>query len=318
MKEGSMEVYLRENGCFESKAGLDHRREVLLSLSVLAQQWLQSQTLEQGFNWQYSNEVTGKIVTYGSYMLGISHQGADIDALFIAPSHISRESYFHSLYELFGRQRQVTDLRAIEEAYVPVIKMKYDGIEIDMTFAKLHLPDIPPDLETFDNSMLKGLDQKCVRSLNGYRSTKRILSLVPHGEVFRLTLSQGIYSNIMGYLGGFSWAVLVAKTCIMHPEVMEPERMWNWPEPVMLCPLEDDVENPSDYSMQSWNPKKNPAERFHVTRVMPIITPTYPHLNSTFNVTQSTLKLIQDKMSTAVNTSSQILEGHDKWDSLFK
>ncbi|CAB4069449.1 PAP [Lepeophtheirus salmonis] len=316
IKEGSMEDFLRQNGCFETKMGLDHRREVLHSLGLLVRQWIQSQTLEQGYHWQYANRVGGKIVTYGSYMLGISHQGADIDALFIAPTHITRENYFHSLYELFGRQREVTELRAIEEAYVP-----------------LNLPEIPHDLESFDNCMLKALDQKCVRSLNGYRSTKEILNLVPNVDIFRLALravklwakSQGIYSNIMGYLGGFSWAVLVAKTCIMHPEIQETEQMvykffqvfsrWNWPEPVMLRPLEDEFENPSEYSMQSWNPKKNPAERFHV---MPVITPTYPHLNSTFNVTQSTLKLIQDKMHLAVRTCSQILEEKESWDTLFK
>ena len=33
------------------------------------------------------------------------------------------------------------------------------------------------------------------------------------------------YSNILGYLGGFSWAVLVAKTCMEYPEERSPARM---------------------------------------------------------------------------------------------
>jgi len=37
----------------------------------------------------------------------------------------------------------VTDLRAIEEAFVPVIKMTFDGIEIDLLFARLALKEIP-------------------------------------------------------------------------------------------------------------------------------------------------------------------------------
>ena len=64
-----------------------------------------------------------------------------------------------------------------------------------------------------------------------FRSTVLILSLVPDVEKFRVTLravklwaqGQGLYSNILGYLGGFSWAVLVAKICMDYPQLSAPE-----------------------------------------------------------------------------------------------
>ncbi len=65
----------------------------------------------------------------------------------------------------------------------------------------------------------------------------------------------------------------------------------------------------------SWNPDKNPQERH---QVMPIITPTYPHINSTFNVTPSTLKLIQEKMTRAEELCQKIFKGEEKWETLFK
>lgn len=39
-----------------------------------------------------------------------------------------------------------------------------------------------------DDMLLKNLDQKCVRSLNGCRVTDEILRLVPNVENFRLAL----------------------------------------------------------------------------------------------------------------------------------
>ncbi len=45
--------------------------------------------------------------------------------------------------------------------------MAFDGIELDMLFARLALQIIPEDQDLRDESLLKNLDQKCVRSLNG-------------------------------------------------------------------------------------------------------------------------------------------------------
>ena len=50
----------------------------------------QSVSLSRGMHWQDIDKIGGRIVTYGSYMLGISNQGADIDALCVAPQHITR------------------------------------------------------------------------------------------------------------------------------------------------------------------------------------------------------------------------------------
>lgn len=68
------------------------------------------------------------------------------------------------------------------------MKMKFDGIEIDMLFARLQLKEIPEDMDLKDDLLLKNLDEKCVRSLNGCRVTDEILRLVPNIDNFRLAL----------------------------------------------------------------------------------------------------------------------------------
>lgn len=75
---------------YESETAIDKRQKILYRLNSLVKQWIQSVSLSQGMHWQDMNKVGGKVVTYGSYMLGISHQGADIDALCLSPKHITR------------------------------------------------------------------------------------------------------------------------------------------------------------------------------------------------------------------------------------
>lgn len=66
--------------------------------------------------------------------------------------------------------------------------MNFDGIEIDMLFARLLLKEIPDTMDLQDDYLLKNLDPKCVRSLNGCRVTDEILRLVPNIDNFRLAL----------------------------------------------------------------------------------------------------------------------------------
>lgn len=210
---------------FETEAELNHRMEILSKLNVLVKTWVRDVSIAKNMPPQMADKVGGKIYTFGSYRLGVHHKGADIDALCVAPRNIERYDYFTSFFELLKKQPEVTECRAVEEAFVPVIKMNFDGIEIDLLFARLALKEIPDDFDLKDDMLLKNLDPKCVRSLNGCRVTDEILRLVPNVENFRLALraiklwakKHGIYSNSLGFFGGVSWAMLVARTCQLYP-----------------------------------------------------------------------------------------------------
>ena len=48
---------------------------------------------------------------------------------------------------------------------------------MDLLFARLALPEVPDDLSLLDESLLKNLDPKCVRSLNGKMLSVSIMLL---------------------------------------------------------------------------------------------------------------------------------------------
>ncbi|KAL3284679.1 hypothetical protein HHI36_018828 [Cryptolaemus montrouzieri] len=312
---------------FETEQELNHRLVILGKLYSLVKQWIKDTSIAKNIPESVAENVGGKIYTFGSYRLGVHNKGADIDALCVAPRHIFREDFFSSFYELLKQQEEVTDLRSVEEAFVPVMKMNFDGIEIDMLFARLDLKEIPDTMDLQDDLLLKKLDQKCVRSLNGCRVTDEILRLVPNIENFRLTLRaikfwakrHGIYSNVLGYLGGVSWAMLVARTCQLYPNAAPATLVhkfflvfsqWKWPQPVLL-------KQPSSVNLgfTVWDPRVNVQDRYHL---MPIITPAYPQQNSTFNVSASTRSIMVEEFKSGLQTTEEIMISKEPWEKLFE
>lgn len=66
--------------------------------------------------------------------------------------------------------------------------VEYSGISIDLIYARLQLSSVPLSLDLKDNSLLRGLDETDLRSVNGTRVTDEILELVPQTKTFRHAL----------------------------------------------------------------------------------------------------------------------------------
>ena len=59
-----------------------------------------------------------RVYTFGSYRLGISGGGSDIDALCVVPRHIERTEFFTSFYEILKSQPEIKDLRVSKIYYI--------------------------------------------------------------------------------------------------------------------------------------------------------------------------------------------------------
>lgn len=89
----------------------------------------------------------GKIFTFGSYRKGVNGPGSDIDTLVVAPRHIDRDKHFFGeLAQILRATPEITELTEVKEAQVPVIKMKFSGVDIDMLFARVEYKEVGKDL----------------------------------------------------------------------------------------------------------------------------------------------------------------------------
>jgi len=320
---------LEKNDCFETKEGLERRHDIVKSLDTLVKQWTRSCGIKKGLNYTLLESNQGKVLTYGSCKLEANDQDADMDLICIAPNFVERNDFFNNLFDTLKSQPCVKDLRRLPEVFVPVMKFKFNDIEIDFTFSQLNLEVPENEEELLDEKYTRSLSDRCLRSLNGYRATCQILTLVPNVKVFQLALCaiklwgrvNGVYGNILGYLGGASWAILVAKTCqeqsrnSYDPTAKEivfaffqMYSEWKWPNPVFIRQV-------ADQPMGAWNPNLNNQDRDHV---MPIITSSVPQMNSAVNISKSVQRYIQERMRKAHNVCIKIQNGEKTWGALFK
>ncbi|KAL7458570.1 hypothetical protein ACHAWC_010189 [Mediolabrus comicus] len=189
-----------------------------------------------------------------------------------------------------------------------------------------------------NDDILFGLDETSARSVNGVRVSQYLLSCVGGSggggdrlENFRLTLRivkewarvHGLYSNVLGFLGGVNWAILVCWVCKENPNA-KPSMLlnaffrtfanWSWPHPVLLSkqqtrPMKGVTSHPI------WDPVNNFRDSKHL---MPIITPCYPSMNSSYNVGDPQLRRIQDELRRATKISNDVCFGRKTWGDLFK
>ncbi|XP_034210391.1 nuclear poly(A) polymerase 4-like isoform X2 [Prunus dulcis] len=302
---------IEEAGVYESKEEATKGEQVLQRIEQIVKDWVKQLTRSRGYTEQMVEDANALIFTFGSYRLGVHYPGDEIEMLCVGPSYVNgEEDFFFILQNILAEMEEVTELQPLPDAHIPVMKFKFDGVPIDLLYASISLLVVPEDLDISDASLLYDVDEHTIRSLNCCRVADQILKLVPNVEHFCATLRclkfwakrRGVYSNVIGFLGGVDWAILVARVCQLYPNAVPSMLVsrffrvytqWRWPNPVMLCAIEED-----ELGFSVWDPRKNPHDRTHH---MPIITPAYPCMNSSYNVSQSTLRVMVEQFQYSNN-----------------
>ncbi|KAJ5088627.1 poly(A) polymerase Pap [Penicillium angulare] len=321
---------LKAQNNFEPPAETERRQQMLQLLQRVALEFVKLVSRKKGLSPAAVEAAGGKIFAYGSYRLGVYGPGSDIDTLVVGPQHVLTDDFFADfppVLEKLAPAGTIEKMTPVPDAFVPIIKLELAGISIDLIFARLIVPSVPMNLDLKNNDYLRGLDEKEVRSLNGTRVTDEILELVPQQKTFRLALRaiklwaqrRAIYANIVGFPGGVAWAMLVARVCQLYPQAtgsvivgkfFRIMNKWAWPQPVLLKPIED-----GPLPMKVWNPKIYHGDRFHL---MPIITPAYPSMCATHNISMSTKAVLLRELQRGGDMVDKIFMKQLSWNDLFE
>eukprot|EP00483_Globobulimina_turgida_P004185 UN04193 len=187
------------------------------------------------------------------------------------------------------------------------MSFKYNNIDIDIVYAQLQIELLDMEWDINDDRNLRNLDQTSILSLNGVRLAHKTLDLIPNKKVFRLSLrairywakQRGIYSNKLGYLGGVSWAILIGRVCQLYPNANSSQivqnfflfyHIWNFGTPLKAITLCNIVQHEDMPSIKVWDPNDQQSKY----ELMHIITPAFPAMNSTHNVSMSTFEVYVD------------------------
>lgn len=318
---------LKASGSFESEQATKKRVEVLSLFQKMVQDFVYTVSKNKNMSDGMAKDAGGKIFTFGSYRLGVYGPGSDIDTLVVVPKHVSREDFFEVFDKILRKRPELEEIAAVPDAFVPIIKVIFSGISIDVIFAKLNVAKVPVDMTLEDKNLLKNIDERDMRSLNGTRVTDEILQLVPKPTTFKHALrcikmwaqQRAVYGNVFGFPGGVAWAMLVARICQLFPNAVSAvivEKFftiytkWEWPQPVLLKPIED-----GPLQVRVWNPRLYQNDRQHR---MPVITPAYPSMCATHNITQSTQKVITKELQRGAEITAKISKGENSWSNLME
>ncbi|KAI7995980.1 Nuclear poly(A) polymerase 4 [Camellia lanceoleosa] len=129
------------------------------------------------------------------------------------------EDFFFILHDILAEMEEVTELQPVPDAHVPVMKLKFNGVSIDLLYASISLLVVPEDLDISDVSVLYNVDEPTLRSLNGCRVGVSVFKILLHvTRPTTVVLGNILETQIYQSLGRYGEALRVPSFLILAVE----------------------------------------------------------------------------------------------------
>lgn len=259
------------------------------------------------------------VLDTGSTRLGVDVPGSDVDLVVVSYSAASKG--LEVLHQALCRHAEFDDPRAVEDAHVPVLKVRYDGHDVDILWAQVD-PALSLDVDAWPQAQRQAHAHN--HALTGVWLASHLRALTPgvkEGQAMRDAIRvmkawaqrQGIYGSAWGYWGGVSWSIAVA--WVVHTRrqasqawtthtillaVFECLNAWSWP-----LPLSFDLSQVHALGQASAH--------------MPVLNPLpYVEQNTTRAMTRSTARVMRDAFAAAMPHVERIRQGMASWHVLMQ
>ncbi|KAI8098531.1 uncharacterized protein BX664DRAFT_318953 [Halteromyces radiatus] len=249
--------FLLEHNIIENHADIKKRENVLNLLRSLLSSFVRLTAKENGIK---RDDFECQLLPFGSYGLGGYLKDADIDVVLLAPISIRRRNFSNHFSKLLKGHPSIREIEVIERTNVPIIKCVIDSISIDISFVRLRLATVSPDINLLDDSLLNGLEQTCLLSTDGPRVSQFILKHIYPNDLptFRLALQcikywanqRYIYNKPIGYLNGGSWTLLLLQVYFTKRAQFDSSS----PNMTMEFPPQQQRQSPFHYSSPPSSP----------------------------------------------------------------
>jgi poly(A) polymerase len=252
------------------------------------------------------------LLLLGSARLGVESPDSDLDVICLIPNYVTGKKFLvrveDCLRGLCDRSLVVIDAR------FPVLRLTIKGISLDLLYTQV---EVTGEWQNLGSQDLKARI-KNPKSIVGCWEADLMVDLVTQHvpiESFRWLLKavrawakiRGIYGNSWGFLGGFSWSLLCAWSCIQYrgkdrsisallANFFQLLSQHDWRKAISLTAVG------CQYQV------KLPNDR------LPIITSIEPCKNTARNITRSTAIILQNEFT----RGAKILTNNNAWTALFE
>lgn len=329
----------------ENDEEMEHRSRVLLRVQQLFKNFVKNVAINVcKMTEEDAEDAGGDLLVSGSHRLGVRDIKADIDTICVAPNFITRVHFFTILKDELSNHPDVADFTSIETAAVPIMSFDFEGVSIDLLFARLAENIVPKNLNEYvlDDHILIGIDEATEKSLNGPRVTNMIPLLANKAKdidgriidheaypmhstneqlienkflvvlrcVRKWAKARGLYGNKMGYLGGINCNLLVAMVCQRYPNASPSNLLARFFFVYSKWPWPSPVmlnaiqPHPPFFGESDKGQVWNAEEAYN--QFMPIITPAYPAMNSALSVSSHTLGVMKAELTLAYDVCRAI------------